>query len=166
MQDDYFNGKNARKGRYSMRCSALGRRALRFSVGAALCARNPSLSSSFALFAFHTQLYFTFIILYFHIEGVVGAARLHAILLLHHHLHYLHFILNYIILLSSYYVLILRERFHPPTCNCLFYLKPQVQGLGCFENASFNSIAVIAKKRAFHKKMQCLLVLNILKIRI
>ena len=52
MQDDYFNGKSARKGRYSMRCSAVGRRALRFSVGAALwCARNPSLSSSFALFA-------------------------------------------------------------------------------------------------------------------
>ena len=63
-----------------MRCSALGRRALRFSVGAALCARNPSLSSSFALFAlfalfaFHTKLYPSFIILYFHIEEVVGAA--------------------------------------------------------------------------------------------
>ena len=68
--------EKARKGRYSMRCSALGRRALRFSVGAALCTRNPSLSSSFALFAFHTKLYPSFIISYFHIEGVVGAAQL------------------------------------------------------------------------------------------
>ena len=115
-------------------------------VGAALCARNPSLSSSFALFAFHTQLYFTFIILYFHIEGVVGAARLHAVLLLHHHLQYLHFILNYIILLSSYYVFILRERFHPPTCNCLFYLKPQVQGRGLFLECIFQFYCLRSKK--------------------
>ena len=101
MQDDYFNGKSARKGRYSMRCSAVGRRALRFSVGAALwCARNPSLSSSFAsfaLFAFHTKLYFTFIILYFHIEEVVGAALLARNPSLSSSfalLHYLHFYLS------------------------------------------------------------------------
>ena len=100
MQDDYFNGKSARKGRYSMRCSALGRRALRFSVGAALCARNPSLSSSlssFALFALHTKLYFTFIILYFHIEEVVGAALLARNPSLSSSfalLHYLHFYLS------------------------------------------------------------------------